>query len=177
MIVKPLKISKNYFWRRPRREVSNARPRQWRIGHLNPRRGGAVHRLDRRDANRGARAMNAYAAPAACSSGGTSRPSSPFRCRRRRGSGNRGRHGDLRALCAGRGLAAARLEERSPGKDDAGAAESLARLPTCYLGTEALGEGVDAGHSSPRHSLLPSPQTSSAHASASVLLTIPVSNR
>lgn len=52
-----------------------------------------------------------------------------------------------------------------------------AELPTCYADPGARGEGVDVGHSPSRHSFPPSPQTSSAHASASALLTIPVSNK
>ena len=94
---------------------------------------------------------------------------------RRRGSENRGRHWDLRALRAQRGLAAAGLEGRSPGKDDAGAAKGPARLPTRYADPWSGGEGVDVGNSFSRHSLPRPPQTSSAHASASALPTIPVS--
>jgi hypothetical protein len=101
----------------------------------------------------------------------------PSAAARLRGSGNRSRHGHLRTLHAQGGLAAAGLEGRYPRKDDAGAAEGVARLPIDYAGPWARGEGVDAGHPSSRHSLRQSPQTSSAHASASALLTMPVSNR
>jgi hypothetical protein len=42
--------------------------------------------------------------------------------------------------------------ECSPGKDDAGAAEGVARLPIYYAGPWARGDGVDVGYPSSRHS-------------------------
>jgi hypothetical protein len=78
---------------------------------------------------------------------------------------------------AQRGLAAGGLEGRCRGKNNAGATEGLAWLPTCYSDPWAQGEGIDVGHWPSRHSLPPPPQTSSAHPFASALPTIPVSNR